>query len=325
MKNTFWIIEDLLAGRPGPIDFPWSLKEFQNNGINIIINLTEDKDDTEELQKYNIESKWFPIPDDYPANNNTEVVCKKVIPEAYKYLESQLELNKKVVIHCAWGRDRTGLLLAYYLVKKLGMKATDAIKRVREKQPKAITAKGWEEMANKILMDIEHKSVIFIDVPEAEEILKHIKLKFNEIDPIPNNGPAHITIQFPWIPPNIIEQDDMEKVRNIFSKMKPFDYSMKHSWFGKEVLILIPEDPKPFIEMTKSILEEWPDYPYYGGDYDEIEPHITLAYGEYNNLKMIEKEIQEKLPIKAICSEIIISVGVPGQMKEIERINLNSM
>ena len=59
-----------------------------------------------------------------------------------------------MLVHCAWGRDRTGLLLAYYLAREAGWTPRAAIARVREACPKALSATGWEAMAERIIADL---------------------------------------------------------------------------------------------------------------------------------------------------------------------------
>ena len=56
-----------------------------------------------------------------------------------------------MLVHCAWGRDRTGLLLAYHLARTEKLTPRAAIARVRQVRPKAITAPGWEEMAERVI------------------------------------------------------------------------------------------------------------------------------------------------------------------------------
>lgn len=151
MKETFWIIPNKLAGRPGPELCPWSLNEFKQSQIDVFINLSLDEDNQLEFEQFGIENIWIPLLDDYPANLETEKACRKIIPKSYDLLSELITKNKRVVVHCSWGRDRTGFLLAYYIMKTENISPIEAINRIRIVQPKAITAKGWEEMAIRIM------------------------------------------------------------------------------------------------------------------------------------------------------------------------------
>lgn len=54
MNSTFWIIKGKLAGRPGPTKAPWSPIELRNNGIDSILNLTNENSYENEAIGYGI-------------------------------------------------------------------------------------------------------------------------------------------------------------------------------------------------------------------------------------------------------------------------------
>jgi protein-tyrosine phosphatase len=151
MENVFWIIPDRLAGRSGPTYQPWRLAELREAGIDVVLNLSEFEPSPAEFLAAQLEVAWVPLPDSYPADEETEAACLQHLPTAHAFLQSHLEANRRVLVHCAWGRDRTGLLLAYHLVCVERLSPEAAIARVREVRPKALTALGWEEMAVRVI------------------------------------------------------------------------------------------------------------------------------------------------------------------------------
>jgi hypothetical protein len=72
--------------------------------------------------------------------------------------------------------------------------------------------------------------------------------------------------------------------------------------------------PSPFIPLTEAITCQWPEFPYYGGDYDDIEPHVSLAYGDEPNLSELAAGICDLTPVQGRASLIDLSVGQPGYM-----------
>ena len=60
-------------------------------------------------------------------------------------VDTHLSREEPVLVHCNAGKDRTGILMAYYLIGKLGMKPKRAIKWLRKQKPDALTAKGYED------------------------------------------------------------------------------------------------------------------------------------------------------------------------------------
>lgn len=150
MKNIFWLLPNQLAGRPGPSYAPWRLEELRAAGFSAVLNVSEFEPMWLAFEAAGIDVVWIPLPNHYPATPETEERCLELLPQAYRFVKRQLDSNKPVLVHCAWGRDRTGLVLAYYLAYDFEISASEAILRVRQVQPKAIMAVGWEEMTVRI-------------------------------------------------------------------------------------------------------------------------------------------------------------------------------
>jgi protein-tyrosine phosphatase len=158
MQDVFWIVPDRLAGRSGPTYQPWRLGELRAAGFDAVLNLSEDEPSPAKFAAAQLDVAWVPMPDSYPADEETEAACLQHLPTAYAFLQSHLEANRRVLVHCAWGRDRTGLLLAYHLVYTERLSPEAAIARVREVRPKALTALGWEEMAVRVIAKLSASS-----------------------------------------------------------------------------------------------------------------------------------------------------------------------
>jgi protein-tyrosine phosphatase len=151
MKNIFWLLPDRLAGRAGPTMEPWSLLELRAGGFDAVLNLSEFESRHTEFDSAELDHAWIPLPNHYPATAETETACLTALPQTYAFIRAHLEADHRVLVHCAWGRDRTGLVLAYYLARTAGISAEAAIAHVREVRPKAITAMDWEPMAHRLI------------------------------------------------------------------------------------------------------------------------------------------------------------------------------
>ena len=158
-----------------------------------------------------------------------------------------------------------------------------------------------------------NQSVLAISVPEADAVLALVRSTFDgEVQPIGVN--AHITIMYPWMPPSLIDEEAINELASLFSDFPCFDFSLKLGWFGREVLLLVPEDDSPFVRLTEAVLNHWPQYPYYGGEYDKIEPHVSLAWGEEENLARIAKLLSPHLPVTGNTTSVSLSTGKTGLM-----------
>ena len=54
-----------------------------------------------------------------------------------------------------------------------------------------------------------------------------------------------------------------------------------------------------FVELTQAIAERWPDHQPYGGTFEEIVPHLTVAYGA-----PIPRGLAERLPVRVRAEEV---------------------
>jgi protein-tyrosine phosphatase len=151
VKNVFWVIPKLLAGRSGPTYAAWSLPELHAHGFKAVLNLSEFEPNDSDFKTVGIICEWMPIPNSYPAVDEAEAACLRVLPPAGAFIAEHVEATQAVLVHCAWGRDRTGIVLAYYLAAHQGLSADDAIAEVKRVRPKALSAPGWEAMANRVI------------------------------------------------------------------------------------------------------------------------------------------------------------------------------
>ena len=128
-------------------------------------------------------------------------------------------------------------------------------------------------------------------------------------------APAHITLVYPFMPPAALTAPALEDLRIFFSARPALAFDLALGWFGREILLLRPEPASGLVEVTEAILERWPEYPYYGGAYDVIEPHLTLAFGTAAELEPIATSFESQLPLRAHVEEVTLLVGPEDQMR----------
>jgi hypothetical protein len=83
---------------------------------------------------------------------------------------------------------------------------------------------------------------------------------------------------------------------------------------------LAPEPSKPFVQLTESLVGEFPAHLPYGGQYNDIVPHLTVAQGEYPR-DLVEKELHDTLPpggIEASCKEVVLIENSSGVWKPMQ-------
>ena len=132
--NFSWLIDNKLAGS----GMPTSVSEIawiQKQGVRSIITMTENS--LPESWVKNI--KYLHVPtEDFSAPDMEQ------IDEAVEFIQTRLENDEPVMVHCAAGIGRTGTILACYLVKYQKISAKDAIQKVRKERPGSIQSESQE-------------------------------------------------------------------------------------------------------------------------------------------------------------------------------------
>ncbi len=151
MERVFWVVPGRLAGREGPARVPWQLRSLRAAGFQAVLSLADDQCDPLELAAAGLAHASVPLPTRAPPDAEDERVCLARVPRAFAFLDAQLSAGRRVLVHCAAGRDRTGLVLAHYLARTRGLDAEGAIAQVRSARPDALLTEGWESLAVRVI------------------------------------------------------------------------------------------------------------------------------------------------------------------------------
>lgn len=159
-------------------------------------------------------------------------------------------------------------------------------------------------------------------VPEADPAVSSWRERY---DPSAALGvPAHITVLVPFMPYADIDAACTETLTGIFHECAPLDLTFGRLERFADTLWLAPEPAEPIKRLTEALVARFPDYPHYGGVFDIVIPHLTIAQGDESTLDRVEREVsvQIDLPIEAHIIECALFERLPGRWREQCRFSL---
>ena len=152
MNHIFWLLPNELCGRPGPNFQPWNAQEFAAAGIRAILSVNSAESVyLDELTPHGIAHKCVPLAANAPPEPGELELCLERLPIAYEFAQEHVKQGSSVLVHCRHGKDRTGLFMAYYLMRRRGLNVVDAINEVKRVRPIAMTAEGWDKFVPRVL------------------------------------------------------------------------------------------------------------------------------------------------------------------------------
>ena len=152
LKNVFWLIPGKLAGRTGPNVDPWEPTDLKQGGIDAVLSVNGGVlVDADALKACDITYACIPLSSNAPPIPGDLEICLDALPRAFAFVQENIEAGKAVMVHCRSGKDRTALLMSYYLMRRLSITADEAIAEVRRVRPIALSALGWDAFARELL------------------------------------------------------------------------------------------------------------------------------------------------------------------------------
>lgn len=124
--------------------------------------------------------------------------------------------------------------------------------------------------------------------------------------------PAHVTVLYPFLPLEQVTGDVVTRLAEIVAAEPVFDVTF--AAFGRfpgAVLWLDPEPADPFRRLTHAIWAAWPQAPPYGGAYDGVVPHLTVAeHDDETLLAEITADVTPRLPVRmTVARAQLLAVG----------------
>lgn len=126
------------------------------------------------------------------------------------------------------------------------------------------------------------ESALVVVVPEAEQLVGALRLAYDSS--AARGVPAHITLLYPFVAPERLDDAHLADLRAFFASVAPFAYTLARCGRFPHVLYLAPEPAQPFVQITQALAQRYPDNPPYGGAFADVIPHLTVAESDDTSL-----------------------------------------
>jgi len=150
------------------------------------------------------------------------------------------------------------------------------------------------------------ETALLIEVPAAEPVVGRHRAHLDGNAAL--GIPAHITVLAPFMPARRLDASALAQLENLFATVGAFDFELDHAdWFGPDVLWLGPRDPRPFRHLTELVFGAFPEFPPFGGQFDQVVPHLTVGYDQpLDEMRAAEQLITPSLPIPGRVSAVTL-------------------
>ena len=163
------------------------------------------------------------------------------------------------------------------------------------------------------------EAALVVIVAEAEPLVGRFRAKH---DPAASWGmPAHITINYPFIPGVSPSADTVSRLSKMFNATKPFSFTLDHVGRFPDVVYLAPVPSAPLVNLIEQTAHEFPESPPYGGQFESIKPHLTVAQSRISDLLVsVEQEFSDaasdKLPLHIFTDRLWLMDNREGRWEK---------
>ncbi len=133
----------------------------------------------------------------------------------------------------------------------------------------------------------------------------------DRFDPAAKLGmPAHITLAFPFMPPETVSPAVLQRLQGIANRFTTFDYSLAGVGRFPRAAYLEPVPAAPFIALTQAVFQAFPQHPPNTGSSNTVVPHVTVANGSADAADAVQTELLGALgrhgSVRATCRSLTL-------------------
>jgi 2'-5' RNA ligase len=171
---------------------------------------------------------------------------------------------------------------------------------------------------------IEPVSALIVEVPDAEPLVAGWRTAHDRSAAL--GVPAHVTILFPFLPPDALSAAVLDQIRDLAARQTPFTARFDRVERREDVVWLGVEPEAPFRAMTSAAFQRFPAWPPYGGRFGDVIPHLTIGQGDESTMAgladALEQELAGRLPVVTSIDALSLFVSGSGHWSRTARFPL---
>jgi hypothetical protein len=130
---------------------------------------------------------------------------------------------------------------------------------------------------------------------------------------------AHITLLAPFAAKEDLTEGLRSELRELFSDVTAFTFALTSVCeFPGGTVYLAPEPAAPFRALTHELFRRFPEYPPYGGEFDDIVPHLSIPMPDGDDPDQLRFLLNPRLPITARAQEAVLFWYEAGASRTLE-------
>ena len=109
--------------------------------------------------------------------------------------------------------------------------------------------------------------------------------------------PPHVTLIYPFADSADVDSR-IAGIGRALGWLSPFEAVFRETGRFAGTLYLKPEPGERFVAIAEALVRAFPEFPPYGGEHDEIVPHVTVAQGSESLLAGLEEELVGRVELQ---------------------------
>lgn len=158
------------------------------------------------------------------------------------------------------------------------------------------------------------RTALVAEFPAVEPVVGRFRAAY---DPSAAAGmPPHVTVLYPWLPTGALDEATLADLGAVVAAVPAFDVTFTQLQRFPRTLWVAPSPPDPFVALTAALVGRWPECPPYGGEFDRVVPHLTVADGmDVDSLAEVVTAVAPQLPLVSRVEAVSLMVrdGAEGR------------